>query len=80
MTIAEARQIRIVDFLAQLGHRALYVKSGQHWYLSPLREERTPSFKVNDRINEWYDFGEATGGDLTLLFLKGKKEKVEATK
>lgn len=56
MTIAEAKQIRIVDFLVQLGHRALYVKSGQHWYLSPLREERTPSFKVNDRINEWYDF------------------------
>lgn len=67
MTIAEAKQIRIVDFLAQLGHRALYVKSGQHWYLSPLREERTPSFKVNDRINEWYDFGEATGGDLVEL-------------
>ena len=35
----------------------------RYWYLSPLRNERTPSFKVNDRINEWYDFGEATGGD-----------------
>ena len=67
MTIAEAKQIRIVDFLAQLGHRALYVKSEQYWYLSPLREERTPSFKVNNRINEWYDFGEATGGDLVEL-------------
>ena len=30
----------------------------------PLRNERTPSFKVNDRLNEWYDFGAATGGDL----------------
>lgn len=67
MTIAEAKQIRIVDFLAQLGHRALYIKSEQFWYLSPLREERTPSFKVNDRLNEWYDFGEATGGDLVEL-------------
>ena len=27
------------------------------------QEEVTPSFKVNDRLNEWYDFGEATGGD-----------------
>lgn len=67
MNISEAKQVRIVDFLAQLGHRAQYVKSEQHWYLSPLREERTPSFKVNDRLNEWYDFGEATGGDLVEL-------------
>ena len=34
---------------------------GPYWYLSPLRKEVTPSFKVNDRLNEWYDFGEATG-------------------
>lgn len=67
MTIAEAKQVRIVDFLTQLGHRARYIKSEQYWYLSPLREERTPSFKVNDRLNEWYDFAEATGGDLVEL-------------
>ena len=56
MTIAEAKQVRIVDFLARLGHHTQHIKSGQYWYLSPLRNERTPSFKVNDRINEWYDF------------------------
>ena len=67
MTIAEAKQVRIVDFLARLGHHTQHIKSGQYWYLSPLRNERTPSFKVNDRINEWYDFGEATGGDLVEL-------------
>lgn len=67
MTIAEAKQVRIVDFLARLGHHAQYVKSGQHWFFSPLRKEITPSFKVNDRLNEWYDFGEATGGDLVEL-------------
>ena len=67
MNISEAKQIRIVDFLAKLGHRAQYVKSEQYWYLSPLRQEDTLSFKVNDRINEWYDFGAATGGDLVEL-------------
>lgn len=67
MTIAEAKQVRIVDFLIRLGHHAQHIKSGQYWYLSPLRNERTPSFKVNDRINEWYDFGEAVGGDLVEL-------------
>lgn len=67
MNIEEAKQVRIVDFLTRMGYHAQYVKSEQYWYLSPLREERTPSFKVNDRLNEWYDFAEATGGDLVEL-------------
>lgn len=67
MKIEEAKQVRIVDFLAEMGHHAQYVKSEQYWYLSPFRAERTPSFKVNDRLNEWYDFAEATGGDLVEL-------------
>ncbi len=80
MTISEAKQIRIVGFLARLGHHALLVKSEQHWYLSPLRREHTPSFKVNDRLNEWYDFGEATGGDLVELgkYLCGTESVSEA--
>ena len=41
MTIDEAKRVRIVDFLAQLGHRAQYMKSEQYWYLSPLRKEVT---------------------------------------
>jgi len=32
-----------------------------------LREERTPSFKVNDNLNEWYDFGLSAGGDIIEL-------------
>lgn len=56
MNIEEAKSVRIVDFLARLGHHAQYVKSEQYWYLSPLRKETAPSFKVNDRENEWYDF------------------------
>lgn len=67
MKIEEAKLVRIVDFLAQMGHHAQYVKSEQYWYLSPFRAERTPSFKVNDRLNEWYDFAEANGGDLVEL-------------
>lgn len=67
MNISEAKQVRIVDFLKRLGHHAQYVRSEQYWYLSPFRQENTPSFKVNDRLNEWYDFGAATGGDLVEL-------------
>ena len=67
MNISEAKQIRIVDYLRLLGHEPKNARGGQYWYLSPFREEKTPSFKVNDRLNEWYDFGAATGGDLVEL-------------
>lgn len=67
MNISEAKQIRIVDYLRLLGYEPKHVRDGQYWYLSPFREEKTPSFKVNDRLNEWYDFGAATGGDLVEL-------------
>lgn len=67
MNITEAKQIRIIDYLQQLGYKPQFEKHGQYWYLSPFRSENTPSFKVNDRQNVWYDFGLATGGDLVEL-------------
>lgn len=67
MNISEAKSIRIVDYLRQLGYKPQFEKYGQYWYLSPFRRENTPSFKVNDRQNIWYDFGLATGGDLVEL-------------
>lgn len=54
MTIAEAKQLRIVDYLASLGYHPQSVTSKQYWYLSPLRDERTPSFKVNDILWSWF--------------------------
>ena len=53
MNTIEAKRIRIVDYLRLLGHEPVKVRGGQYWYLSPLRKEDTPSFKVNDRLNEW---------------------------
>lgn len=67
MNISEAKRIRIVDYLRLLGHEPRKVQGCQYWYLSPVREEKTPSFKVNDRRNEWYDFALGQGGDLIDL-------------
>ena len=53
MTISEAKRIRIIDYLQQLGYSPLYEKYRQHWYLSPFRTEKTASFCVNDRQNVW---------------------------
>ncbi len=67
MNISGAKQVRIVDYLRQLGHKPHHEKYRQYWYLSPLRQEKTASFCVNDRKNVWYDFGLAAGGDLVEL-------------
>ena len=35
-----------------------------------MREERTPSFKVNNRFNAWYDHGTGQGGNIIDLVMK----------
>lgn len=69
---AEAKQIDLVDYLASLGHLPQKVRNQDYWYLSPLRDEKTPSFKVNRPLNVWYDHGTGKGGNLvdfgTLYF------------
>ena len=67
MNISEVKKISIVEYLKQIGYSPVKIRNGQYWYLSPLREENTPSFKVNERLDEWYDFGIAEGGDLIEL-------------
>lgn len=39
-------------------------------YLSPLREEHTPSFKVDYMQNLWYDFGLGAGGSIIDLVMR----------
>jgi len=60
----EAKQKDLVEYLAALGHRPTKIHGADHWYLSPFREEKTPSFKVNQQFNVWYDHGIGKGGNL----------------
>lgn len=60
----EAKQQDLVTYLAGLGHYPKKVKGDDYWYLSPLREESEPSFKVNRKFNIWYDHGLGKGGNL----------------
>ena len=71
ISIDEARQIDMVDYLSKLGHSPSKIRNVDYWYLSPLREEKTPSFKVNRKLNCWYDHGIGKGGnliDFAILF------------
>jgi hypothetical protein len=64
ISLDEARQIDLVDYLSNLGHTPSKISASDYWYLSPLREEKTPSFKINRKINCWYDHGIGKGGSL----------------
>ncbi len=60
----EVRELDMVDYLSSIGYEPTKVKGNSYWYLSPLRNERTPSFKINRNRNRFYDFGEGWGGNL----------------
>lgn len=67
MNCKEAKQIDIVSFLAKNGIDKDSIQGINYWYKSPLREERTASFKVNRYKNIWFDFGIGEGGDIVKL-------------
>jgi hypothetical protein len=60
----QAREIDMVDYLSSIGFQPQKIRNNDYWYLSPLREEKEASFKVNRRLNVWYDFGIGSGGDI----------------
>ena len=60
----EAKQIDLVEYLSSLGFKPAKIRGNDYWYLSPLRDEKTPSFKINQNINCWYDHGIGKGGNL----------------
>ena len=66
----DLKNIGIRQFLAWRGIQPKYERNGYGMYLSPLREERTPSFKVDYVQNLWYDFGLGEGGTLLTLVMR----------
>jgi hypothetical protein len=63
-TLAELKKMDMVDYLKELGHDPQRIRGNDYWFLSPLRIEKTASFKVNRRLNVWYDHGIGKGGNL----------------
>lgn len=70
LSFSEAKQIPITEYLSGLGFDPAKIRGEDYWYHSPFREERTPSFKVNTKLNVWYDHGTGEGG--TILDLGAK--------
>lgn len=63
MKIEQAKEISIAEILNRLGVQPRKITPGKHLYLSPVRQEKTPSFYLYLRENRWHDFGDGRGGD-----------------
>lgn len=66
----------IRDYLAGLGIRPAKDRGYYGMYRSPLREDRTPSMKVDYEKNLWIDYGAGDGG--TLIDLVMRLERCDA--
>lgn len=77
MNIHDAKEIPIAEILSRLGIHPRKTSPGKQLYLSPVREEKTPSFYVYLKDNRWHDFGDGRGGDpvdFARAFLKFTRE------
>lgn len=64
LTCEQAKELDMVEYLSSLGFEPQKIRNNDYWYLSPLRDEKTASFKVNRKLNRWYDHGMGRGGNL----------------
>ena len=62
--------IDIREYLLRRGLRPHRETATHGMFLSPLREERTPSFSVHYDKGLWYDFGLGEGGTLLQLVMR----------
>ena len=67
MNIATAKHIKLQDFLQSLGYTPIKISGEKLYYKSPFRNETLASFKVNTKLNLWYDFGLGKGGNIVAL-------------
>ena len=65
-----AREIPIVEFLKKNGFSPQRENHKEAWYLSPIRDESNPSFKVSKTLNRWYDHGLGKGGNIIDLVIE----------
>lgn len=77
MKTQEAKQIPLVEILEKLGYNPKKTKGNEVWFLSPFRKENTPSFKVDTKLNLWYDHGSKQGGSTIDLIMNIKNYTIQ---
>jgi DNA primase len=81
METNNVKEISIKGYLAERGIYPVKEYYGYGMYLSPYRNERHPSFKVDYSKNIWRDFGAGEGGSIIDLVMKMRNcSDIEAIK
>ena len=81
MDLDRVKRTDIAGWLSSQGIRPTRTRGSKLWYCSPLRDEKTASFKVDTVRNSWYDFGLSKGGNIIdLAMAKGNLSFQEALK
>lgn len=76
MNIEQARSLSLENFIKQLGYQEVAKgRSNEVWFKSPLRNEKTPSFKVDRTTNKWIDFAEDAKQYDIIDFVKAYGER-----
>lgn len=68
--IHQIKQLSIRTYLSRRGIHPARESTRCGFYLSPLRSEHTPSFKVDYAQNLWYDHGTGEGGSIIDLAMR----------
>lgn len=68
--IQQIKRLSIREYLSRRGIQPARENARCGFYLSPLRSEHTPSFKVDYARNLWYDFGTSEGGSIIDLVMR----------
>jgi hypothetical protein len=50
-----------LNLFSRIGFEPKTIRRNDYWYLSPLRNEKTPSFRITRKLNVWYDHGMGKG-------------------
>lgn len=79
MNTQQAKQIPLESILAYMGCKPKSQRGTDLWYYSPFRNETTASFKLNKRLNTWYDFGLGEGGTVIDFLCLYYNESIKET-
>lgn len=77
MNTVQAKKIRIINYLQEINVFPVRFSKNKAFYLSPFRNEKDASFKVDTNLNLWYDYGLGKGGNIIDLCMQINKTDVK---
>jgi len=77
MNTKQAKNTQIINYLQEINISPVRFSKNKVFYLSPFRNEKDASFKVDTNLNLWYDYGLGKGGNIIDLCMQLNKTDVK---